>query len=580
VLTALRREPERRYASAAAMADDLRRWLDGRPVRAQPDTATYRMRKFVARNRIAVGSASAVLLALIAGFGTALWQANVAREQATRAETQARRAEAEAAKANAIKDFLLASFNTAQIGARTDAAAAPTTVVQLIERGGEVLIEDNKLDPEARLELLTALGELLRINGLNVQAEQLQAKALELARDHYGATSEKYVYALVERATNLPELGRRDESNAIFDDAIAIMERVGQQGTESYPFALWQRGINAYGMGGLDEALGFFERAEAACRAHRPSDSTLSAALQWQANVHQLLDQFDAAEAALREALALAGDGDTPEQTEAMSRLFLGDLASRRGDFGAALAEYERSAQFMRQIEAGDRNPDRAVLLANTARARFEAGQSEAALADVRAALDIARHHPSAEPGRSLDSRARSVELMLRLGEGDAAAAVPLARELSARWPPDADSAPFANNQMLLSEAELLGGDAAAARAAAERAVAIHEATDADTLLARQARLLLAEALEAQGDAGARQSYQQVLSPARADTANPPARARNLQRARAFAGLARIERSNDPQAALRLARDGLALLTEPRYVRERRVHDQLRAVEP
>jgi len=106
VLAALRREPERRYPSAAALADDLRRWLDGRPVAAQPDTAGYRARKFVSRHRFAVGSASAVLLALVAGFGTALWQANLAREEAMRAQ-------AESTKATAIKDFLLASFNTA-----------------------------------------------------------------------------------------------------------------------------------------------------------------------------------------------------------------------------------------------------------------------------------------------------------------------------------------------------------------------------------------------------------------------------------------------------------------------------------
>jgi serine/threonine-protein kinase len=579
VLTALRREPERRYASAAAFADDLRRWLDGRPVAAQPDTASYRVRKFVSRHRLAVGSASAVLLALVAGFGTALWQASVARREAARAEAQTVRARAEATKATAIKDFLLASFNTTQIGPRAEAGSAPTTVVELIERGGATLLADQKLDPEARLELLTALGEVQRINGLVAQADQLAVKALEIARDHYGATSEKYIYALVERAAILPDFDRREESNAMFEQAIALMERVGQQHTESYPYALWMRGVNAYSAGKLDEALGYFERAEVACRTHRPTDSVHSHALQWQSNVHQLRDGFDAAEAALRKATALAVDGELPEQAEGMTRLYLGDLASRRGEFDAALAEYARSAQLLRQIESGDRNPDRAVLLANTARARSEAGQREAALADVRAALEIARHHPSAEPGRSLDSRARSAELLILLGDGDAAAAVPLARELSSRWPTGANNTFFANNQMLLSEAELLGGDAAAARAAAERAVSIYEANDPDTLLARQARLLLAEALERAGDAAARESYQRVLGPARADATGSPVRARRLQRARALAGLARLARAEDPAAAARLAREGLVLLPEPRYLRERGVHAQLVAIE-
>jgi hypothetical protein len=70
-----------------------------------------------------------------------------------------------------------------------------------------------------------------------------------------------------------------------------------------------------------------------------------------------------------------------------------------------------------------------------------------------------------------------------------------------------------------------------------------------------------------------------VLRPARADTAEPPTRARRLQRARALAGLARLARPADQQAALLRAREGLALLAEPRYLRERWVRDQLQAIE-
>jgi eukaryotic-like serine/threonine-protein kinase len=57
ILTALKREPARRYASAAALADDLRRWLDGSPSAAQADSRTYCLKKFIARNRLMVGSA-------------------------------------------------------------------------------------------------------------------------------------------------------------------------------------------------------------------------------------------------------------------------------------------------------------------------------------------------------------------------------------------------------------------------------------------------------------------------------------------------------------------------------------------
>ena len=74
VATALKRDPDERYQSAAALADDLESYLAGQPVKAQPDSRAYRLKKFVARNRLPVAAAAAVLVALGIGLGTALWQ--------------------------------------------------------------------------------------------------------------------------------------------------------------------------------------------------------------------------------------------------------------------------------------------------------------------------------------------------------------------------------------------------------------------------------------------------------------------------------------------------------------------------
>src|SRR3546814_17056551 len=75
LLKALAEEPEQRYATAEALADDLRRWLDGRPVLAQKPKPGYRLRKFVMRNK--VGVAAGVLLAgsVAGGMGATLWKA-------------------------------------------------------------------------------------------------------------------------------------------------------------------------------------------------------------------------------------------------------------------------------------------------------------------------------------------------------------------------------------------------------------------------------------------------------------------------------------------------------------------------
>jgi non-specific serine/threonine protein kinase/serine/threonine-protein kinase len=86
VLKALRKEPARRYGSVEQLAEDLGRYLDGRPVLAAPDSASYRARKFVARHKASVAVAAAALVAVIAGAGIAVWQAGVASRERLRAE--------------------------------------------------------------------------------------------------------------------------------------------------------------------------------------------------------------------------------------------------------------------------------------------------------------------------------------------------------------------------------------------------------------------------------------------------------------------------------------------------------------
>lgn len=83
---AMARDVDRRYGSVEQLSEDLRRFLAGEPVLARPATATYQLSKFVGRNRLAVGAAAALALALIAGLASTAWQARLAREQRDRAE--------------------------------------------------------------------------------------------------------------------------------------------------------------------------------------------------------------------------------------------------------------------------------------------------------------------------------------------------------------------------------------------------------------------------------------------------------------------------------------------------------------
>jgi tetratricopeptide (TPR) repeat protein len=86
VLKARHEDPPRRYASADQLSEDVRRYLDGFPVRARPDTLRYRARKFIGRHRASVGAVSLAVLALLVTTGAALWQARVAQLERARAE--------------------------------------------------------------------------------------------------------------------------------------------------------------------------------------------------------------------------------------------------------------------------------------------------------------------------------------------------------------------------------------------------------------------------------------------------------------------------------------------------------------
>jgi non-specific serine/threonine protein kinase/serine/threonine-protein kinase len=86
VLQALAKEPSRRYPSAAALAEDLRRWEAGLPISARADTVAYRARKFARRHVAGVAAASIALLSLVGGLAVALWQAREARIERARAE--------------------------------------------------------------------------------------------------------------------------------------------------------------------------------------------------------------------------------------------------------------------------------------------------------------------------------------------------------------------------------------------------------------------------------------------------------------------------------------------------------------
>ena len=81
VLRAMRKDPQRRYASVEQFSEDIRRHLEGLPVIARKDTVWYRTSKFVGRNKLGVAAASLVLLTLVGGIAATTWEARRAQRR-------------------------------------------------------------------------------------------------------------------------------------------------------------------------------------------------------------------------------------------------------------------------------------------------------------------------------------------------------------------------------------------------------------------------------------------------------------------------------------------------------------------
>ena len=118
VLKALQKKPGDRYATVNALGDDLERYLSGRPVLARPDSAWYRLSKFVRRNALAVGAATAVIVSLAVSASSPTRQARVLAEQRRIAQTERDTAEQ-------VVRLLIDLFETTNPSVRPDGERMP-----------------------------------------------------------------------------------------------------------------------------------------------------------------------------------------------------------------------------------------------------------------------------------------------------------------------------------------------------------------------------------------------------------------------------------------------------------------------
>ena len=190
VMKCLQKDRARRYETANAVAMDIERHLDHRPVLARPDTPAYRIKKFVRRNRASLAFAAVVFIALIGGLIGTMTEARRATRHAALAEMQRHRADKQARAANAQRDFALRQLSRAEAindlnsFLLSDAAPSgkPFTVGDLLARAERVIDRQSGESDDNRVELLIAIGRQYQMMDELAKARELLGEAYTLSR--------------------------------------------------------------------------------------------------------------------------------------------------------------------------------------------------------------------------------------------------------------------------------------------------------------------------------------------------------------------------------------------------------------
>jgi non-specific serine/threonine protein kinase/serine/threonine-protein kinase len=227
VLTALRKEPHRRYASVAQLSDDVRRYLDGHPVSARGEAVSYRAWTFVRRHRLGVAAAALLLLTLVGGIVATTRQARIAEAERREAERQRVRAERRFADVRQLANAFLFDFHDA-IANLPGSTPARSLVVSKALQYLDSLAREASGDAGLQQELATAYDKVGDVQGNPSTANLGNAegalesyrKALEIRRALAAADSEN-LDAQVALATSAMKIGDALVGRGAVKDAVA-----------------------------------------------------------------------------------------------------------------------------------------------------------------------------------------------------------------------------------------------------------------------------------------------------------------------------------------------------------------------
>jgi serine/threonine protein kinase len=333
VAKALQKDPARRYPSAEALAQDIRRHLASEPITAQADTRWYRTRKYLRRHALAVGAAGAVVAALSVGLGLALWQAHEARQ--------------EAAKAKAIQGFLVGLFENGDVE-QPDALRKRQQTVQDLLVGSAHALKDQLHDqPQVRAELQGVLGRLLHNLALGDDAIAVRQQRVQQLQA-LGAPKAELAQAWRDLADSQDVRGEQQGATASLKQGLALCRDAGMQ-----PAALcwglqatlgWQDVL----AGRLPQARSQIEPALRQLRELAPGSAELAEAMVYEGDALSTANEAEPAYALYQESMAIRAKLWGPQSVKlARERYQLAIGLWSQGRLQQALKELKQAEQDM-----------------------------------------------------------------------------------------------------------------------------------------------------------------------------------------------------------------------------------------
>ena len=232
VLTALAAEPQRRYASAEALAADIRSYLDGRPIAARRDSIAYRFRKYAMRNRYLLAAAVIVFAVCIVATIVSLDQARLARDEVQRA--------------GAVRQFLAAVFQQAN---PDENKGQPISAQRLLEKG-EQIQQRMAGQPALEADVAALLGQLYGDLGDYAHGDVLLTRALALSTDARVPDDVRARVLVNVAALEGETKGKFDASLVHARQSVSLLEAAPEHNAEDLAKAHW---IIAWDLINLDD---------------------------------------------------------------------------------------------------------------------------------------------------------------------------------------------------------------------------------------------------------------------------------------------------------------------------------------